>query len=39
MTIIGRGFRALSGLRDAGSDELDELAAAIKRNTTLFQTI
>lgn len=34
--VISGGFRQLKTLRDAGSDELDELAAAIKRNTQLL---
>lgn len=36
--VIAHGFRHLKALSDSGSEELDELAAAIKRNTSLIQT-
>lgn len=36
--VMTHGFRHLKAMQDAGSEELDELAAAIKRNTTLIQT-
>ncbi len=36
--VISQGFRHLKAMQDAGSDELAELAAAIKRNTTIFAT-
>jgi hypothetical protein len=35
--VIAHGFRHLKALRDSGSEELDELAAAIKRNTSFIQ--
>lgn len=34
--VLSQGFRHLKAMQDAGSDELDELAAAIKRNTALI---
>lgn len=34
--VMSHGFRHLKAMQDAGSDELDELAAAIKRNTALL---
>jgi hypothetical protein len=37
--VMSHGFRHLKAMQDAGSGELDELAAAIKRNTHLIQTI
>jgi HK97 family phage prohead protease len=36
--VMTHGFRHLKAMQDAGSEELDELAAAIKRNTSLIQT-
>jgi predicted RNA-binding protein with PUA-like domain len=36
--VMSHGFRHLKAMQDAGSGELDELAAAIKRNTSLIQT-
>lgn len=36
--VMSHGFRHLKAMQDAGSEELDELAAAIKRNTAIFQT-
>ena len=36
--VIAHGFRHLKSLSDSGSAELDELAAAIKRNTALITT-
>lgn len=36
--IMSHGFRHLKAMQDAGSGELDELAAAIKRNTELLTT-
>ena len=35
--VIAHGFRHLKALSDSGSEELDELAAAIKRNTSFIQ--
>jgi HK97 family phage prohead protease len=35
---MDQGFRHLKAMQDAGSGELDELAAAIKRNTQIFAT-
>ncbi len=35
--VISHGFRHLKATQDAGSDELDDLVAAIKRNTELLQ--
>jgi HK97 family phage prohead protease len=34
--VINQGFKSLLAMQDAGSAELDELAAAIKRNTQLI---
>jgi HK97 family phage prohead protease len=34
--VMAQGFRHLKAMQDAGSGELDELAAAIKRNTAMF---
>lgn len=34
--VMSHGFRHLKAMRDAGSGELDELAAAIKRNTEIL---
>jgi HK97 family phage prohead protease len=34
--VMSHGFRHLKAMQDAGSGELDELAAAIKRNTELL---
>lgn len=34
--VMSHGFRHLKAMQDAGSDELDDLAAAIKRNTALI---
>lgn len=36
--VMTHGFRHLKAMQDAGSEELDELAAAIKRNTAYLQT-
>ncbi|MGZ5000630.1 MAG: HK97 family phage prohead protease, partial [Methylomonas sp.] len=36
-TVVSRGFRQLLAERDAGSDELKQLAALIERNTTIFK--
>jgi hypothetical protein len=36
--VMNQGFRHLKAMQDAGSDELDELAAAIKRNTDFLTT-
>lgn len=36
--ILTHGFRHLKAMQDAGSEELDELAQAIKRNTSLITT-
>lgn len=36
--VMSHGFRHLKAMQDAGSDELDELALAIKRNTSLIST-
>lgn len=36
--VINQGFKQLKAMQDAGSSELDELAAAIKRNTSLLST-
>ena len=35
--VMTHGFRHLKAMQDAGSEELDELAAAIKRNTSFIQ--
>ena len=35
--VMNQGFRHLKAMQDAGSEELDELAAAIKRNTSFIQ--
>lgn len=36
--VMSHGFRHLKAMQDAGSGELDELAAAIKRNTEIIHT-
>lgn len=36
--ILTHGFRHLKAMQDAGSEELDELAQAIKRNTSIITT-
>ncbi len=36
--VMNHGFRHLKAMQDAGSGELDELAAAIKRNTSHIST-
>lgn len=37
-TIISRGYKQMIAERDAGSDELKQLAAAIERNANIFKT-
>ena len=38
-TVISRGFRQLLAERDAGSEELKQLAAALERNANIFKQI
>jgi len=37
--ILTHGFRQLKAMQDAGSGELDDIVAAIKRNTQILQTL